>query len=329
MDALCFGSECGDLAALLSYARLFEEEPEGFCGLLQENLKSGLSFPAARSRAAEEYLNYTERILPCSPADADCRSASDLLQSPNNILGIEYCRALMRRHSRIVPVTVSRRASGYHDPSMDSELASASAIRGAILREGLSDAVRGQLPPSSYEILSRAFEKAGPVDADDISSMLLYRLLSLSVQELAAFQDITADLAARIENHKYSFTSFLSFADLLKTRQNTHTRITRALCHILLGLTKDELDTLKGMGYPAYPRVLGFRRASSPLLAQIKEKGTSPLLVKTADASDLLTPVQLSLFEKDVYAAHVYEAVKTARFGVSIKHEYTRSPVIL
>ena len=73
VDALCFGSEAGNLSALLPYAQLFEDEPASYRSFLQEFLRQGQSFPAARSRAAEEYLNLSERILPCCSDDADCR----------------------------------------------------------------------------------------------------------------------------------------------------------------------------------------------------------------------------------------------------------------
>jgi predicted nucleotidyltransferase len=329
VDTLCFGSECGDLASLQTYAQLFEEEPENYRQLLRQFLKEGLNFPAARSRAAEEYLNYTQRILPCSPEDADCRHFPALLSQPNNTLGVEYCRALLHAHSPIRPFTILRESSGYHDPSMDAQFASASAIRSALIQDGCSEAVCKQLPDTSLAILQASLKENGLVSWEDFSSILFHRLLSLSQKELARFQDISEDLAARIENNKYRFTSVSDFADLLKTKELTHTRITRSLCHILLNLRQSDLVMLREQNFPSYLRVLGFRKDSAPLLSAIKQKGTSPLLVKAADASHILTPVQLSLFEKDVFAAHVYEAAKVCQNGTAFVHEYTRTPVIL
>ena len=329
IDALCFGSECGDISALLPYARLFEEEPELYLQLLRTYLKEGFSFPAARSRAAEEYRNCTERILPCAPTDADCRSVVHLLEEPNNILGIEYCRALLRQKSSIRPVTIKRISSGYHDLSLDTELASASAIRRALTENGCTEELLNQIPESCRPVFQKALESYGVMQLDDFSSVLFYQLLSISREELETFQDITEDLAARIFNLRFQFTTTSAFADLLKTRQLTHTRITRALCHILLKLLQTDLDKLRKQNYPVYSRVLGFRKSAAPLLSAIKQKGTSPLLVKTADASSLLTPVQLGLFEQDVHAAHIYEAAKTCRTGAAFSNEYTRSPIIL
>lgn len=329
VDFLCFGSECGDLKPLLSYARLFEEEPEGYRQLLRSYAKQGFSFPAARSRAAEEYLNYTSGILPCTRADADCRYESELLQSPNNILGIEYCRALIRRKSPIRPVTLRRISSGYHDTSLHAEFASASAIRSSILREGLTDRTAGQLPAASWKILKDCAREERLFSPEDFSPMLFYRLLSLSQERLAAFQDISEDLAARIDNLKFQFTGFTAFADLLKTKQLTHTHITRALCHILLDLYQEDFLRLKEADFPVYLRILGFRKSASPLLAAIKQQGCAPLLAKPADAGSVLSPVQRFLFEKDGFAAHICEAVRVCRCQGPFIHECTRSPILL
>ena len=291
VDALCFGSEEGGLSALLSYARLFEEEPPAYRELLKEALRQGLSFPAARSRAAEEYRNLTERILPCCADDADCRRSASLLEEPNNILGVEYCRALIRRNSSIRPLTLPRRSSGYHDLSLDTEMASASAIRQALFqayetyktgRSGeveaagagslLPSSLKNQLPPASRRLLAAALASYGPVRLNDFSSILSYRLLTLSRKELSRFQDVGEELAARMENCRFQFTTAEEFADLLKTRQLTHTRVTRALCHILLGLTQADLDARKAAGWPVYLGPWAFGKAPGLSLRRSKKE---------------------------------------------------------
>lgn len=327
VDALCFGSECGSIDDLLPFARLFAEEPTEYQELLRLYVKEGRTFPEARSLAAEELLHYSEHIPLCSDPDLFCRPASSVLAEPNNTLGIEYCKALLRRGSSMKPVTVKRLSSGYHDTSLDAELASATAIRQELLQKGLSsDALKTQIPESSLAILKREESFVGP---DAFSQALLYRLLSLSEKELAAFWDLGADLAARIHSRRLSFTTASAFADEIKTRQLTHTRITRALCHLLLDLKAEEILPLKAAGYPVYPRVLGFRSDAAPLLSAIKRNGISPLLVKAADASKLLTPAQMLLFEKDIFAAHLYESILAAQQGRAMRHEYTRSPLVI
>ena len=204
---------------------------------------------------------------------------------------------------------------------------------GQVLRDGVLDEAKAEMnapaAKSKKRVLAAALASYGPVRLNDFSSILSYRLLTLSRKELSSFQDVGEDLAARMENYRFQFTTAEAFADLLKTRQLTHTRVTRALCHILLGLTQAELDARKAAGWPVYLRALGFRESARPLLAEIKKRSACPLLVKAADASSILPPEQFALFEQDVSAAHVYEAVKENRRGGAPIHEYTRSPIVV
>lgn len=129
VDLLCFGSECGDVTALEPVARLLAKEPEGYGKLLQERLSKGDSFPKAREWAVTEWM---KREINTDGADMQA-----LLSSPNNILGIEYMKALIRRGSSIDPYTIQRNGQGYNDSDIDAVadgqgFASASAIRKAL-----------------------------------------------------------------------------------------------------------------------------------------------------------------------------------------------------
>lgn len=340
VDVLCFGSEAGELSELWLYARLFEEEPPLYREMLQNYLKQGFTFPAARSRAAEEYRNSTERILPCCAEDADCRQAASVLESPNNILGVEYLRALLHKKSRIEPLTLRREGAGYQELTLDTEMASASAIRNAMEKisidgetpgqgKALPSAIAAQLPEGSAVLISQALQRKEMLSWKDFSPQLLYRLLTTSREELATVQDMGEELASRIYKNRLLFTAPEAFADEMKTRQVTHTRVTRALCHTLLGLYQKDLEGFREADYPVYLRALGFRKSAGELLGAVKQKSASPLLVKAADAGKLLTRKQLELFNRDMEAAQLYEAAIALKTGQPMRHEYRRSPVIL
>lgn len=330
VHALCFGSECGDLSLLSSYAQVLAREPETYRGLLKTFLRQGYSFPLARSMALEAYLAHSGASL----------SGKNVLSQPNNILGIEYLKALELLDSPIRPWTLGRKGSAYHDLSLSRELASASAIRRAIAREGFS-AVSHQLPPGAGRVLKAYFEQKGPLDWDDFSALLHYRLLSLSQEDFTAYTDVSPDLAARIRRLLPQFQSSSSFASLLKTRQLTHTRITRALCHLLLMDRKEDSQRRKELGYPVYAKILGFRRESRPLLGLLKQSARIPIVSRASHGQELINatpsfgpglfPPQelLALFRQDVFAAHVYESVVTNRFGTPFCHEYTRKMLII
>ena len=101
VDAICFGSECGDYALLDRIARVTAEEPEEYRFLLQEGLRNGNSFPLARQMALKAYFKDVRLDL--------------VLEQPNNILGIEYIKTLYRNKSSIKAFTIQRKVSGYHD----------------------------------------------------------------------------------------------------------------------------------------------------------------------------------------------------------------------
>ena len=176
VDSLCFGSECGDLPSLSRAARILEEEPEDFRAALKAALSRGLSFPRARQEA----------LVSC----AGSADAGAVMEEPNNILGVEYIRAILRRGSRLEPATVRREGSGYHDQAPDPSYSSATAIRRLILeagKDGLPAALRDQVPAPSARILAESYGSRHPVYADDFSLLLKYRLLTESAAGLASF----------------------------------------------------------------------------------------------------------------------------------------------
>ena len=120
VDHLCFGSECGDAAILQKFADVLMLEPETYVADLKSGLAAGHSYPAARNRA----------ILHCAP---ELAAYEDVLSSPNNILGIEYLKALKLYDSTIKPFSIPRAGAGYHDRMLDKEYVSAMAIREALM----------------------------------------------------------------------------------------------------------------------------------------------------------------------------------------------------
>ena len=121
VDMLCFGSESGEISALKELAEILVEEPEEYKKLLKSFLSEGLTFPAARSQALTEYFKNPRNF---SGDDFDgvltplLNEVTQILSTPNNILGIEYCKALLRLNSRIRPVTLRREGMGYHETTV-------------------------------------------------------------------------------------------------------------------------------------------------------------------------------------------------------------------
>lgn len=317
-DFLCFGSEEGTLSLFQETAEVLSGEPAEYQHLLKSALKTGQSFPAARCLALTEYICHTQKKL-------DENTCRRFLAQPNNILGIEYCKALLRQNSRIQPLTLKREGAGYHEQAISPNQApSASGIRNHVKTAGAfhPSALEGLLPKASLNLLASAVSNSRLIFEEDLDSLLFYCLLSENQESLCRYQDVSCELASRIIRMRNQYRGFLQFAKLLKTRELTQTRIQRALLHILLHI--------RNMPAPVgYARVLGFRKDSVPLLSAIKKKGRIPLLTKAADASKILDESSLRIFQETVFASNLYESLLAHKNGTDFVHENQKPVVIL
>lgn len=301
VDSLCFGSECGDIDILTNFARELLSESPAFKKELNHKLRLGYSYPQARDAALEASAPHLTAY-------------TDVLSTPNNILGIEYCKALLALKSRIVPHTIRRAGASYHDNSLEGSLCSAHAIRESLQQSQFPNSVSRQVPASANEIAKDAYLKSYPIFTDDISMLMHYRLLSEESSDFTAYSDIDQELSDRISKHLSKYHDFESFCELLKSKNRTYARISRSLLHILLGIREEDFARYRAEGPVFYARMLGFRKSAAPLLSAIKEKTQIPLLSKLADAEKQLAPTALSMLEKDIYASHVYQCVVLHKF---------------
>ncbi len=325
VDAICFGSECGDVKSLGKIAKILADEPEEYTVLLRNHLKSGLSYPRARQAALKSY--FKDEAL------------DTILEQPNNILGIEYMKALYKKNSTIRCCTIRRVISGYHDEKLLPSLSSAAAIRKALAygedfprltQYSLTDGpappgvllkLKDQVPHSCLQILKEYFHTRYPVYANDFSLLLKYRLLSETKETLTQYTDISEDLANRIINRAGEFLSFSQFCRLLKTRELTYARISRCLMHIILGITASDLKAYQKDGYCQYAHILGFRKDSTNILSVLKQSAKVPLITRPARA-EALSDTGLSMLQHDIFASNLYESIITDKFKTPFINEY-------
>ena len=333
VDAVVFGSECGQIEILKQAAYALNHESAEFQERLRKGLKAGLTYPQARAKALGETQAGGTRVENVEDfhANTDVSNShiwSSILNSPNNILGIEYLRAAEDLHSPMEFYTISREGSGYHEDTLaDANFPSASAIRG-IIRNSLSkdkdllDILSSHLPAVTHP----AYTGAVPVFVDDFSGLLNATVLQM--QATFSIADLSPELAARLTKPPYFPLSFEERIQALKTRQLTYTRVSRALLHLVLGMREEDISRWKDEGYALYARILGFRRQSSPLLSCLHKKSSIPLITKMADAAHNLSPSALALLEQEVYASHLYQTVRIKRGGV-FQNEYTEGLVFV
>ncbi len=301
VDFLCFGSECGDIDVLTLFAKELLTETSAFKRELDHKLRLGYSYPQARNAALEISAPHLTGYI-------------DVLSTPNNILGIEYCKALLARESRISPCTVKRAGASYHDNTIESSLCSAQAIREAMRQSAGPASILRQVPASAREIAEQVYLKSYPIFADDISLLVHYSLLSGEASGFTDYPDIDRELSDRIRKQLPNYRGFTSFCELLKTKNRTYVRISRSLLHIMLDIRKNDFERYLKEGPVFYARMLGFRESAAPLLSAIKEKSQIPLLSKLADAEKQLAPLPLSMLKKDIYASHIYQSIVRHKF---------------
>lgn len=347
VDALCFGSEHGQLPLLTKTAEVLATEPEAYRSTLQAGLRQGLSFPQARSLALQS----------CLP-DSDYE---EIITSPNNILGIEYIKALFKRNSSITPYTIKRQGAGYHAPELSvgtsmPELcvskrkagstgqpshafepgnhtsgtetyahASATAIRSHI---HALDSIKDYVPASVYELLT-ANKKNLPLTSDDFSLLLRYKLISEADQGFTDYLDVTPDLSDKIVKNLNQFQDYEQFCALLKSKDMTYSRISRSLLHILLNITNQKMASFIQEDYISYARILGFRKSSSELLKAIKQNTMIPIISKLADTPSLLPATALTMLKEDINSAHLYDSVACNKFHTPFINEYQKQIITL
>lgn len=311
VDSVCFGSECGDIDALTEIAKVLANETPQFKETIQRNLKMGDTYPVARNKALVEALPHMTTY-------------DQLLASPNNILGIEYIKALIQFDSKIKPYTNIRIGSDYHDYKLAAANSSAISIRQSLLMQHDMSLIKDQVPASCFEILSKNFEHCFPIFEDDFSTMLKYKLLSEKDTGYQKYLDMTKSISDKIRRNVFKMTDYDQFCDLLKSKDLTYARISRILSHILLDITKEEVDTYKENGWIFYARVLGLNTQSFELTRTVKEHSSITLISKLKKAEKQLYPIGVHMLKKDLTAAHIYEIVAGQKYNAGMIDEYRR-----
>lgn len=280
---LCFGTETSDLTPLLQAATFLCNEPDSYRTRVKHFVKQGILYPKARSLALA-----AESGLPTETWD-----------SPNNILGLEYCVALQKLHSKIKPFTIRREGQGYHDNDTPA----------------LSD-----FPSATF--LRKKIRKAGEkenLSLSDFSSLIGYSLLT--AKDLCRIKDITPDLSDRIRNELPKYREINEFVKTIKNPSLTTGRIKRSFFQCLFDIEKEE---------PVMPylRVLGMKKEASSLLSQ-KENASCQILTKLAFDVPKMDDTAKKLFAKDLLASDLYRQVFCHKYNQTLPNEYQHSPIVL
>lgn len=275
VDSIVFGSECGN-ADLLSQTAdaVYGEEIKNH---LSSELDKGISFASARENA----------LRTINPEYAD------VIKSPNNILGVEYIAALKNLGSDVSPVTFSRNGAAHDSDETDGKIAGASLIR-ELMRNG--EEWKNLVPDNTADI----YNASEIADISKLESAVLYKIRTVSAEELAKVPDISEGIENRILSAAKQAGSLEELYSFAKTKRYSHARIRRIIWNCLLGVTANDLDK----SVP-YIRITGFNKKGAELIKAAKETAKLPIMSKPSDLLQLGETAQ-RLFSLECMAGDIY-----------------------
>ena len=292
VDSLVFGSESGDIKELTTAAESLLDESPAFTAALTKAQRAGASYPSALDSA-------------CLATGKE--SLSELLASPNNLLGVEYLKALKLCHSEIRPHTIKR--LGDYNSETISEYPSALAIRQAWKTQAHDPSLM-------------------PLFADDFTDMLAHALLTTPPEDYSLYEDVSPDLANRIAKAvSEGFASWEELLGKLKNKSVTRAHLSRALLHILLQIRKSDLARYKEAAYGSYLRVLGFRSSFAGEFSKVPEE--IPLVMRPASDQGRLDPLSREILQSEFHATDLYNAILRRKYQCSSEGEFTRKLLVI
>lgn len=303
VDALSFGSECGDIEGLKRVATCLDSPEYGL--RVRERINDGATFAVCRQQAVEDLLG---------------AQLGGLLSKPNNNLGVEYIRTLNALASKIEPMTVLREGAAHNSTGQTAQFISATQIR-MELADGNWDAAQPYLIEGGRALLERY--TVTRVGLAQVERAILTRLRTMTARDWEKLPDSGAGegLPQRLERAGKSCVSVDDFFEQAKTKRYTRARLSRLVLWAYLGLTAADVPAA-----PPYIRVLGFNERGREVLRQMKEHTALPILTKPAHAREL-DETGRKLFELEARCTDLYdlcfETVPTPG------REWTTGPVIL
>lgn len=252
VDVLGFGSETGHIEPIWAAAgACASPKADAF---IRMELSEGVSYAAARQAAVERFAG---------------SGAASVLSRPNDILAVEYCKALQKLGSAMKPVTVERVGADHDGETASEEVASASLIRERI-RAG--ETAEPFVPASAWEIYAKEMERGNaPCSMERLETAILFQLRKLSVEGFAELPDVSEGLESRLFRAAQEARGLVEFYDLAKTKRYAHARLRRIALYAALGITKRDL-----LISPPYLRILGMNRKGKEIAARMKETASLP-----------------------------------------------------
>ena len=293
---ISFGCETDDISQLTSISNLISNETYEYKNELKKQLNLGLSYPDARSKVVSKLLNVSSHII----------------NQPNNILAIEYLKALSQINPMIIPVPIERVDSNYYDTDSKTNILSATGIREKLSQ---SEDIDIFIPQNTLSLMEN------PIFLQDFEQLILFSLRKLTLNEIKALPDVTEGLENRIFSAIISSSNLTELIDKIKTKRYPLTRIKRILISALLSLSKEKLQTFDKWGGPQYIRILGCNEKGKELLSVISRKSNLPVITSVNKFLSTATDLQKEMLYEDILATNIYTLITDNK---AMNLDYTR-----
>ena len=302
VDYISFGSEIGEISPLNDIASILYKEPKEFSNFISMQLKSGLSYPKARELAISMYFGSSKKY-------------KEILENPNNVLGIEYLKALKKHKSPITPITVKRDYSDYNSKSVKNGIASATAIRTMIER---NKNIHYVVPFETYELMEQKQEKKEIIkNLSVFEKEILYTLRKMNVQDIANLPDVSEGLEYRIKEAANISNDLESLIHNIKTKRFVESRLRRILLYALLDIKEKDINMSKKT--IPYIRILGFNKHGKRIISAIATNNPSiKIIVSLKKFIETNTSSSLkNMILKDILATNIYTLGYESNSGIA------------
>ena len=310
VDYLCFGCEADHIKMLPLIANILNSEPVEYQSVLKQQLADGESFPKARSIALQEYLHETKGI--------NRNEVEITMKSPNNILAIEYIKAIKHFNSNLKPLAIKRVGADYSSLDIFDEYSSATAIRNQIKKD---KDIRFLVPQEAFKY----YNQTKPIFMDDFDMILGNSLIGKN--KFDEFLDINSELANRIQNQANNYTDIEHFTMQIDSKNYTKTGISRALLHIMLKIKEADVLEAINNNYFTSARLLGINRSSN-LIKIINDNSKIPLISKYSKHYENAVGLDKKLLDIQLYADELYRLIYMIKYKEIIPNEFERQIVV-
>lgn len=253
IDYLVFGIEEDNLQELKAIADVLVNENDEFKRTIKEELDKGNSYPKAREIALKKVLS--------------SENVENIMKKPNNILAIEYLKALKTTNSKIKPFAIKRKNTMHNDENINENYASGTYIRKLFIENNFNE-IKKVVPKYTYERLLELKNQGTYVSSiNDFSDIVIYKIRTMTKEEISKIADVNEGLENSIKLASTTCKTIDEIIEKVSTKRYTKTRISRILTYILLDITKSEMEQSKNANQ--YIRVLGINKKCEGILKKI------------------------------------------------------------